>query len=360
MTMAENAEKVTYRGKGEQQTGKSADIRPVDQSPLTDPSKYQASRELAAAVNVALELGMPLLLTGEPGCGKSELAASVAWELDFPIPPDEKRHAPLSFSVKSDTDSRDLFYRFDTLGRFHAAQSEMGDPDPRRFIAYQALGLAILLAKGRDKVPHTLLQGGDWPTGETTPQRAVVLIDEIDKAPREVPNDILNEVQKLSFKVPELARYHSEPIAIDKGDPRPFILITSNGERPLPQAFLRRCVYFHVEPPPYRSEDRQTVTIESIVTARLGDRFANKPHWLQDALSLYQHIRESPLIEKKPSVAELLSWLYFLSQQPVSGEARLDEHPAFAVSVAVTLFKLKDDQNKAAELIGRWQENRAR
>jgi len=361
MTVTDKSEeKVTYHGNLAQQTGKSAHIRPVDQTPLTDPSKYRATEELADAVNVALELGMPLLLTGEPGCGKSDLASSIAWELDFPIPPGEERHAPLSFTVKSDTASRDLFYRFDTLGRFHASHNENSNSDPRDFITYEALGLAILLAKGRGNIPETLMKQGVWPIKDTKPQRSVVLIDEIDKAPREVPNDILNEIQKLKFKVPELARYHAKEIKIDDDDPRPFVLITSNGEHPLPPAFLRRCVYFHVETPPYRSHDPRAVTIESIIAGRLGERFKDKPHWLEQAVSLYEHIRESRVIDKNPSVAELLSWLYYLSQRPASKDRRLDEHPSFDASIAVTLFKQKDDQQKAKKLISDWKKTLTR
>jgi len=355
-----------YRGQGQQTEAGWQKISPVDPSPLTDPSKYMAPPELADAVNVALDLGMPLLLTGEPGCGKSELASSIAWELGFPKLPGQKGgHAePLRCPVKSDTQSNELFYRFDTLGRFH--KKEDGTSHPREFITYDALGKAILYAWGRDRLAAewgekkclALMRQADWDGLPAKPLRAVVLIDEIDKAPREVPNDILNEIQSLSFKIPELYEHFPDELAIGKDNLcRPVIIITSNDERPLPKAFLRRCVYYHMQPPPYRGE---TYSIESIVQNRLGARFkehlqaAEQQRLLEEAIGLYQHLRDSEL-EKKPNIAELLAWVYYLSRQKAEGgEVPGKTHVLFQRSAQTALLKLRKDQDKGKALIEDW------
>ena len=351
--------KSLYRGEGVQSKQAWTEIRPVDPSPLTDPSKYVAAPELAAAVNVALDLGMPLLLTGEPGCGKSELASSIAWELDFPLLPEQKGPypEPLRFTVKSDTQSSELFYRFDTLGRFH--KKESGGSNPKEFITYEALGKAILYAQSRDeKIDQALMREADRQKLPQQPCSSVVLIDEIDKAPREVPNDILNEIQKLSFKIPELFEHLPGEVAIAADNPfRPVIVITSNDERPLPKAFLRRCVYFHMLPPPYRGEK---FSIESIVKTRLFQRFgeaieAAQQSLMDDAISLYEHLRESKKLDKPPAVAELLAWVYYLSRQRTdAGELPCRQDGIFRSSAHHTLLKLQKDQVKGAELIRSW------
>ena len=360
--MSNPTPKPLYHGEGVQSRQAWADIRPVDPSPLTDPSKYVASPELAAAVNVALDLGMPLLVTGEPGCGKSELASSIAWELNFPILPDqqgldaEQDPQPLRFTVKSDTHSSELFYRFDTLGRFH--KKDDGNSKPQEFITYEALGKAILYAQDREQVSKKLMRQADWEKLPHQPCRAVVLIDEIDKAPREVPNDILNEIERLSFKIPELFEYFPDAVAIGADNPyRPVIIITSNDERPLPKAFLRRCVYLHMQPPPYRGAK---YSIEGIVKNRLFQRFgpdiaADKLRLMDEAISLYEHLRESKKLDKPPSVAELLAWVYYLSrQQTEAGLAPGRQDVIFHSSARHALLKLQNDQKKGAELIQSW------
>lgn len=346
-----------YNGSGDRTPRGWAEIRPVDPSPLTDPEFYIAPPELAAAVNVALDMGMPLLLTGEPGCGKSELASSIAWELEFPLLPGQTGEyaEPLRFTVKSDTHSSELFYRFDTLGRFHKKSD--GTSNPHEFITFEALGKAILYALGRKQVSQKLMREADWNELPETPCRAVVLIDEIDKAPREVPNDILNEIERLSFKIPELFEQFPGELSLGKNNPnRPVIILTSNDERPLPKAFLRRCVYHHMEPPPYRGE---RFSIESIVKKRLFQRFdepidADTLRLLDEAIDLYEHLRNGKL-EKKPNIAELLAWVSYLGRQKnAEGQLPGMRDTLFQTSARHTLLKLKKDQTEGAKLIKAW------
>jgi MoxR-like ATPase len=321
---------------------------------LTHPSHYLAPPELADAVNVAVELGMPLLLTGDPGCGKSRLADSVAWELGF------EGGRALRYVVHSDTTRRDLFYEFDAVGRFRAAR-DTGEikHEARHFIKYNALGLAILRANGRREKYRNIMRDRDFDRLPAEGVRSVVLIDEIDKAPREVPNDLLTQLEDLRFSVPELL--HDEDIALGEGqrDKRPVIVITSNAERDLPPAFLRRCVYFHMELPPFRDEAKTArVTIERIVAERLGARYKDRDDLLRDALALFRHLRNSSL-EQKPSLAELLAWLLYLGKETTPAGGSLLEHPKLEASLGI-LLKPHDgtERSRARQMFEEWRESK--
>src|SRR5262245_56561311 len=188
--------------------------------PLDDPfGPYVLSQELATTVNVALALDQPLLVTGEPGCGKTALAWAVAAQLGCRV---------LEFHTKSTSIARDLLYQVDSLRRFYdASVRDANAKDVTRYLTFRALGQAI-----------------------RSPVTTVVLIDEIDKAPRDFPNDLLREIDRMEFEVPEV-----EPPARFCAKAKHFVLITSNSERRLPMPFLRRCVYAHVEFP-----DAETLT----------------------------------------------------------------------------------------------------
>ncbi|NIM17308.1 MAG: AAA family ATPase, partial [Candidatus Aminicenantes bacterium] len=158
------------------------------------PRNYIAGEGLRNAVNVALALGQPLLITGEPGTGKTQLADSIAWELGLPV---------MEFHTKTTSAAVDLFYQYDALRRFQDAQvPEKKQLNIDDYITYQALGNAILLtmppAEANKYLPEELQGIG--------PTRSVVLIDEIDKAPRDLPNDVLDEIEKMRFTVKETGR----------------------------------------------------------------------------------------------------------------------------------------------------------
>lgn len=260
----------------------------IDTDAINDGEGYLATQELADAVDVALTLGMPLLLTGEPGCGKTRLAASVAWELNL--------GEPLQFTVKSDTEGRDLFYSFDTLGRFRADESAKAV----NFIRYNAFGLAILRAKGKDGVDRNDLPDDVYDSLPDDGCRSLVLIDEIDKAGRDVPNDLLDELDGMRFVIPELQRATVSLSTEEKRTRRPIVIITSNAERSLPPPFLRRCIYYHIPFPPFADDAQNTqisalpardsdkaVTVEDIVARRVGQRFKQSRSVLDDGLTLF-------------------------------------------------------------------------
>jgi MoxR-like ATPase len=297
-----------------------------------DPAGYLPDKGLVDAVNVALILRQPLLLTGEPGTGKSQLAASVAYQLGL----DE----PLVFETKSTTLSRDLFYSFDNIGRFRAAQTPGAPSDARLFLTFNALGTAIVRANSSDTVAHLV------PTDFVHPgrQRSVVLIDEIDKAPRDFPNDILNEIERLYFRIPELG---DAQIAADP-EFRPIVIMTSNSEKSLPDAFLRRCIFYSI---PFPDDDR----LEQIVLSRLPERLESGAPLLRDVIAFFSRLRQDDLgLRKRPGTAELLNWIAALIDfqcdvaQPIAPQA------AVASQSLSTLAKITEDQDKVLTAFKAW------
>jgi MoxR-like ATPase len=297
-----------------------------------DPAGYLPDPGLVDAVNVALMLRQPLLVTGEPGTGKSQLAASVAYQLGL--------DPPLPLETKSTTIARDLFYTFDNIGRFRAAQTAGAPSDPRLFISYNALGLAIVLANEEAMVSHALPPG--FVHGGR--RRAVVLIDEIDKAPRDFPNDILNEIERLYFRIPELGGLSLSADA----EFRPVVIMTSNSEKSLPDAFLRRCIFYAI---PFPDE----VRLEQIMLSRLSGRIAAGQPLLRDAIDFFVSLREDEIaMGKRPGTAELLNWLAALLNFDCDTTQPLAPQGKIVLRTLATLGKMGLDQQRVIEALKRW------
>lgn len=237
---------------------------------------YRPSRELVDAVNVALAVGAPLLVTGEPGTGKTMVAHYLAWFFDI-----EEHLFPLY--VRSTTTAEDLLYHFDAVRYFHMAN----DPTLR----------------GADLQRAEFVEPGCLWKAYETQGPSVVLIDEIDKAPRDFPNDLLNVLDKHEFVVPEAGRN------VSCGDqPPPVTVITSNSERRLPEPFLRRCIFHHIE----FTEELLRRAVEAHVGAfpRLSEPVR------EVAIGRFLELRARD-IRKKPATAELLLWFAVLSAKGV-------------------------------------------
>lgn len=268
-------------------------------------SFFKPGEDLVTAVNVALKVGAPLLLTGESGTGKTQVAFYLAWYFNI-----EKNFFQLY--VGSSTVAADLLYRFDTVAYFHRSQDPEYRSAPKidreEFITHGPLWKAYALGKP-----------------------AIVLIDEIDKAPRDFPNDLLNVLDQHEFQVPEL---DGRTVKHQPGVPPPLVVITSNSERRLPEAFLRRAIFHHIE----FDEDLVRKAVES----RRNDFPELEPGVREIAIERFMDLRAKPL-RKKPATAELLVWLTVLSALEGVGAEELRAAPTRKLPGLETLIKDRDD-----------------
>jgi len=234
--------------------------------------RYVASDDLAIAVNAAVTLQRPLLVKGEPGTGKTELARQVALALDLPM---------IEWHVKSTTKAQQGLYEYDAVSRLR--DSQLGDARVH-------------------EVQNYIRKGKLWQAFEAE-SRVVLLIDEIDKADIEFPNDLLQELDRMEFHVYETG----ETI---RAKARPVVIITSNNEKELPDAFLRRCFFHYIRFP-------DAETLAAIVRVHFPDI---KDQLLTAALTQFYEIRDVPGLKKKPSTSEVLDWLRLLLAEDLAPE----------------------------------------
>ncbi len=267
---------LTYTGKKQPQPGERD---PKTQRPL---SPYLPSEDLIEVVNLAIYLERPLLLKGEPGCGKTRLAQAVAYELGLPFE---------AWYVKSTSRAQDGLYRYDTVGRLRDAQ----------LAANQLLKPEDL---SRISNPKTYIKWGPLGRVFQSEQQAVMLIDEIDKADIDFPNDLLLELDELRFVVEELDQ------EIEAKFP-PIVIITSNDERDLPDAFLRRCLFHYIEFPDH---DRLVMILQGMfpeTSADLANRAVERFLELRHAMQ-----KTGGIATKKASTSELIDWFRVLQRYP--------------------------------------------
>jgi MoxR-like ATPase len=242
-------------------------------------ANYVATDDLKVAVNAAVALERPLLVKGEPGTGKTVLAYEIAEALDAPL---------ITWHVKSTTKAHQGLYEYDAVTRLR--DSQLGDERVK-------------------DVKNYIKKGKLWEAFES-PRRPVLLIDEIDKADIEFPNDLLQELDRMEFYVYETAETISARV-------RPIVVITSNNEKDLPDAFLRRCFFHYI-----RFPDEETM--RAIVEVHFPDI---KQRLVGEALKVFYDIRQVPGLKKKPSTSELLDWLKLLLVEDVDESVLRERDP---------------------------------
>ena len=244
----------------------------VDKKTFNGTKDYIAGKDLTIAVNAAITLQRPLLVKGEPGTGKTELALQIADALGMRI---------LQWNIKSTTRAKEGLYEYDAVARLR--DSQLGD---KRF----------------EDINNYIRKGKLWEAFEAE-ERVVLLIDEIDKADIEFPNDLLQELDKMSFDVVETG-------ATIAAKQRPIVIITSNNEKELPDAFLRRCFFHYIRFP-------DADTLARIVAVHFPDI---KQKLLSAALTTFFQLRATPGLKKKPSTSEALDWIRLLVSDDVAPE----------------------------------------
>ena len=271
---------------------------------FTGTSTYIATDDLMMAVNAAVTLQRPILVKGEPGTGKTQLAVEIATALEHPL---------FEWHIKSTTKAQQGLYDYDAVARLR--DSQLGDDRVHDISNY-------------------IVRGKVWDAFESE-VRPVLLIDEVDKADIEFPNDLLQELDRMEFFV-----YETKQLV--KARHRPIIIITSNNEKELPDAFLRRCFFHYI-----RFPDKDTM--EKIVDVHFPKL---KKNLLREALEAFYRIRDVPGLKKKPSTSELLDWIKLLLAEDISPEAlRSDDSRNAVPPMYGALLKNEQDVHLFEQLV---------
>lgn len=312
----------------------------------TNPDKYYIADEsaLKKAILLALSLAKPLLITGEPGIGKTQLAYWAAQYLSklqlesfFQFAP-----TPFTFITKSKSESNDLFYNYDAISHF---QDKDGKRNISDFISLSAMGLAICQTHGVDVQwkhnNHALAGIKNLSTVKAYPMSSVVLVDEIDKAPRDFTNDLLDEIENSHFSIKELNT------TINRNADRKariLTILTSNSETNLPEPFLRRCLFFHIEFP---SDAELLHIIYNRISPFLDELMlsynqVDLEKTYRGVINMFKHIR-TEVGNKPPSISELLDWVKILHLENLVSQ--IDEDFSYA-----SISKLSEDNKKLFKL----------
>ena len=271
---------------------------------FTGTERYVATPDLMMAVNAAITLARPLLIKGEPGTGKTQLAEEIARSLERPL---------FEWHIKSTSKAQHGLYEYDAVSRLR--DSQLGEE------------------KVHD-IRNYIVRGRLWEAFASEVQ-PVLLIDEIDKADIEFPNDLLRELDRMEF-------YVHETRELVKARHRPIILITSNNEKELPDAFLRRCFFHYIRFP-------DAGTLEKIVHVHYPRL---KPELLKEALAVFFEVRETPGLRKKPSTSELLDWIKLLLAEDIPPEALRSDDPKKTIPILHgALLKNEQDVHLFEQLV---------
>jgi len=293
---------------------------------LQEQEPYIAAPSLVEAVNIALYLRRPLLLEGDPGCGKTRLAYAAAYELGYPLK---------ECYIRSTSKARDLLYSYDAVGRLYDIQERntlgnKDDPFPRKnYISFGNLGDAIKLAQE------------DHPS--------VVLIDEIDKADIDFPNDLLLVLDRLQFEVDEVKNWKFDALKGEKREERrdflPLFIITSNREKELPKPFLRRCLFYYIDFP-------DQIALEQIVKSHFQKEIT--PLFVE-AVKKFWRLRNQEVFRwrKVPSTSELLDWVRVLERDELNNELAVQQlihRPFKNLPHLETLIKAQSDLDSLGKI----------